>query len=318
MTKTPSEVQRDLSLFEFNGRRASWAALKRHLPDIETALFFAKATKMPWLKTNELIRGLFKSTVLDALMSGSHSTELQDYLVEVAPPEVIAQVRRVDYKPDVPHGEILPQMWDSIELGIAKSIAEVAGKLASVLDSLPGSQGQMTFGHLMQLNKRRPTVGDYKARITHSHGGKNLVVLDDSGSMGESTIRTIAEDCVALAMKANAGFALVSSDTRYWEPGTYGVEDVLKAAQYGGTHYETLAPLFDKNSWDVVVTIADYDSSLAARAWVRENSLGTIEKPLDISLVDRPTYLAEVLGQLAKNVEPLLVAREGHSLTGGW
>ena len=86
MTKTTSEVRKDLTLFEFNGRRASWAALKRHLPDVETALFFAKATKMPWSKANELVQGLFKSTVLEALTTGQHSTDLQDYLVSEAPP----------------------------------------------------------------------------------------------------------------------------------------------------------------------------------------------------------------------------------------
>ncbi|AYD86158.1 hypothetical protein SEA_BURRO_15 [Microbacterium phage Burro] len=314
MTTTSSEVRQALTPFEFNGKRASWAALKKLLPDVETALFFAKAVKMPWLKTDELIRGLFKSTVLNELRNGQHSTELQGYLVEVAPPEVQHIVKAVDYVPAVPHAEILPQMWDAIELTVAGSIAEVVGKLSGVLDSLPGTQGEMTFGHLMQMNRRRPTIGDYKARITHQHGGKNLVVLDDSGSMSEPTIRAIAGDCVALAMKANAGFAMVSNTARYWDPGTFGVDDILGAAQYGGTHYETLAPLFDKNNWDVVVSIADYDSSRSAQQWVRENSSGTIEKLLDLSLVNRPTFLAEVLGQLSKSVEPLLVGNSEYVL----
>ncbi|USH45462.1 ssDNA binding protein [Microbacterium phage DoTi] len=314
MTTTSSEVRKALTPFEYNGRRASWAALKRHLPDIETALFFAKATKMPWEKTNELLEGLFKSTVLEALRDGQHSTTLQDYLVEVAPPEVVKQVRAADYVPNVPHGEILPAMWDAMELQVAASIAEVVDKLSGVLDSLPGTQGQMGFAHLMQLNKRRPTIGDYRARISHQHGGKNLVVLDVSGSMSEQTVRTIAGDCVALAYKANAAFAIVSDTAKYWDPGTFGVDDVLQAAEYGGTHYETLAPLFDRTSWDVVVSIADYDSSSSAKRWVRENSSGTIEKLLDLSLVNKPTFLAEVLGQLAKSVEPLLVGNSEYVL----
>ena len=222
--------------------------------------------------------------------------------------------------PDVPHGEILPQMWDAIDLTIARSISEVVDKLSGVLDALPGNQGTMTFGHLMQLNKRRPTVGDYRARISHQHGGKNLVVLDVSGSMSEPTVRAIAGDVVALAYKANAAFAIVSNDTMYWDPGTFGVEDVLRHAQYSGTHYETLAPLFDRTHWDVVVSIADYDSSLSAQQWVRDHSNGTIKKLLDMSLVNRPTFLAEVLGQLAESVEPLLIANSEYVLGSerGW
>jgi hypothetical protein len=303
-----SDVTRSLTPFEFNGKRASWSALKRHLPDIETALFFGQAVNMPWVKLNELIHGLFKSTVLDALLEGGHSTSLQDYIVSVAPPEVKPELKRVDFKEEQPHGEILPQMWEAIQLGVAKSIAEVAGKLSGVLDSLPGIQGEMTFAHLMRMNRTRPVIGDYAAKIRHPHSGKNLVVFDVSGSMSQPTVERIAGDVVALSVKAKAGLALVSNTAKYWDPGTFGVQDVLGAAEYGGTHYETLAPLFTNQNWDTVITIADYDSSVSAAKYFAGAVNGEVGKIVDISLVDRPTYLAEVLGQIAHDVEPMLVS----------
>jgi hypothetical protein len=310
MTRTSDDVRSALTPFEFNGKRASWAALARHLPDIETALFFGKAVNMPWKKLNELIQGLFKSDVLAALTEGGHSTSLQDYIVSIAPEDVQKIVARADFKQEQPHAEILPHMWDLVQIGVAKSIAEVAGKLSSVLDSLPGNTGEMTFATLMQMNRRRPTIGDYKARITHPHLGKNLVVFDVSGSVNESTVTRIAGDVVALAMKANAGLCLVSDTAKYWDPGTYSVADVLREAEYNGTHYEKLAPLFNQD-WDAVIAVADYDSSSSAGRWVREHSTGSIAKLIDISLVGKPTYLSEVLGQLAHEIEPMLISADG-------
>lgn len=312
--KSSSEVRSALEPFEFNGKRASWAALKKLLPDVETALFFGMAVKMPWTKLNELISGLFKLPVLTALTDGDHSRTLQDYIVSIAPDEVVPQLKRVDYVEEVPHAEILPQMWEALDIGIAKSIGEVATKLSGVLDTLPGTQGEMTFKSLAQLNRQRPTIGVHKAVIKHPHGGKNLVVLDVSGSMNQSTVTAIAGDAVAMAYKANAAFAIVSNTTKYWDPGTYAVQDILRAAEYGGTHYETLAPLFNQD-WGVVITIADYDSSRSAGEWVRENSRGSIQKLLDLSLVGKPTFLAEVLGQLALEVEPILLSQ---GVISGW
>jgi hypothetical protein len=311
MTRTSEDVRADLTPFEFNGKKASVAALRRHLPDVETALFFAKAVGMDWKKLNELIRALFRSDVLDALTEGGHSTSLQDYIVSIAPEKVQKQLKRVDFTEEIPHGEILPHMWELAEIGIAKSISEVAGKLSDVLDALPGTYGEMSFASLMQMNRRRPTIGDYKARITHPSLGKNLVVFDVSGSMSQPTVERIAGDVVALAYKANAAMCIVSDTAKYWDPGTYSVADITNAAEYSGTHYEKLAPLFDQD-WDVVVSIADYDSSSSARRWVRENAKGEIQKLLDISLVSQPTYLSEVLGQLAKEVEPMLLSNSDY------
>jgi hypothetical protein len=60
----------------------------------------------------------------------------------------------------------------------------------------------------------------------------------------------------------------------------------------------------------VVVTIADYDSSWSAREEIKKECTGKIELLLDISLVSRPTFLSEVVGQLATEVRPLLVAAD--------
>ena len=316
-TTSKKDVRQALTPFEFNGKKASWLSLSKLLPDVDTALFFARAVKMDYAKVGELLQGLFKTSVLDALQRGDHSETLQDYIVDMLPPSVEHVARSINFVPDSGHGEILPHMWEAIEIGVADSIGEVAAKLSTVLDSLPGKAGVMSFQHMMQLNRRRPTIGDYKATIKHPLRSKNLVILDDSGSMSASTISAIAGDVVALGMKAEATLALVSNTTRVWEPGTYSLKDVLAAGQYGGTQYETLAPLLNQE-WGVVVTIADYDSSRDAQRYLAENAKAArIEKLLDISLVSRPTFLAECIGQFAKEMEPLLVARNDRVLLRG-
>jgi hypothetical protein len=214
----------------------------------------------------------------------------------------------ITFDPEVPKGEILPEVWKSLETDVAQSIKDVAAKLESVVNLLPGKQGNMVFGAMMKLNRNRPTIGDYRAKIHHEPVKENLLILDVSGSMNSSTIARIIDDVVALSYMANASMAVVSNTTTFWEPGSYAVEDVLRAAEYGGTHYETLLPLMDRD-WGVVITVADYDSSQSAKDAVRKGG-GHIDQVLDISLVDRPTFLAECVGQLADEVRPLLIASD--------
>jgi hypothetical protein len=201
---------------------------------------------------------------------------------------------------------VLPELWKAAEVQVAASIQEVADKLKEVVGAMPGKQGEMVFRSLMTVNAKRPLLGDYKAAVHHAPQRENLVILDVSGSMTEHTIATIIEDVVALSWLANAHLAIVSDTATHWGPGEYDAAAVLKVAEYCGTHYETLSALLDQD-WGVVVTIADYDSSPSAQRAIK-NCQGQIEQLLDISLVDRPTYLAEVVGQLAKDVRPLLVA----------
>lgn len=315
MTLSSTEVSRALDLFEFApGKKASWSTLAALLPDVETALFFAKAYRLSYTDLGTLLKQLFKTGVIKALLGGDaeHSTELQDYIVDTVPEDAWPMDQRPDFVADTAHGEILPELWEQANITIAKSIAEVADKLSLVLDSLPSPYGEMAFQHLAKLNRQRPTIGVYQAGIHHSRVSRNLVVFDVSGSMSEGTVRAIAGDVVALSYKANASLAIVSNTTRVWDPGTFSTEDVLREAEYGGTHYETLASLFARD-WGTVVSIADYDSSPAAKQWVA-SSPGRIGQLLDISLVSRPTFLAEVLGQLADEVKPLLISSSYYPL----
>lgn len=310
-----STQQLGLDVIEFMpGKKASVATLQAMLPDIETALFFAKALEMDYKQLSALLYTLFQCSVVSALNSGSHSDALQDYIADdIVPALGYGDVVHVDYA-DIPHAEFLPEIWESIEIQVADSLKEVAGKLSDVIDALPSKEGSMTFRHMAQLNRQRPVIGDYKATIAHQRVAENLVVLDVSGSMTEETIEAIIADVVALSWKANASLAIVSNTTKVWAPGTYNVEVVLESAEFMGTHYETLEPLFDGKTWGTVVTIADYDSSQSAARWT-SRSTGRIGQVLDISLVDRPTFLAEVLGQIADETKPLLVGNSSYILS---
>jgi hypothetical protein len=294
------------------GFKFAVATLKVLLPDVETALFFGKTYKLDAYELGELLRVLFNTDVIQALTgNGSgHSLELQDYLVEVGY-EYLIQEGAVSFdEAPVYEGEILPELWRSFELTIASSITEVAEKLKDVVGAMPGKEGQMLFRSMMVLNSKRPTIGDHRAYVHHKPKPENLFILDVSGSMSEKTVATLVEDFVAMGYMADAYLAIVSSTTTWWMPGECTVASILEAAEYQGTHYETLSELMDRN-WGVVVTIADYDSSPAAKDAIKD-CRGSIELLLDISLVGRPTYLSEVVGQLAQEVRPLLVAANDH------
>lgn len=314
MTLSSSELKKSVTLFEFvPGKKAAWSTLRSFIPDIETALFFAKAYNMTYTNLSVLIRTLFKSSVIDALTSGEHSESLQDYIDAVVPDDIWIQGKRPGFVPDVGQGDILTELWKDLEVTIAKSIAEVADKLGHVLDSLPSKEGAMTFQHLNKLNRQRPTIGSYESVIKHQRLARNLVILDVSGSMSESTIRAIVDDVVALSYNANAYMAIVSNTAFAWEPGTYDAQDILNAAEYGGTHYEQLVPLLQED-WGTVITIADYDSSRWAQQEIAARCTGSIGKVVDISLVNQPTFLAECVGQLADEVEPILIGNSSYVL----
>ena len=67
----------------------------------------------------------------------------------------------------------------------------------------------------------------------------------------------------------------------------------------------------------MVITIADYDSAAAAKTAIAKCT-GHIQQLLDISLVGRPTYLGEVVGQLADEIKPLLVAQGNLTYGSSW
>ena len=309
---TSQELRDSLTLFEIApGKKASMQTLAHLLPDVETTLFFAKAYKMSAERLTNLLYHLFKTSLLSAMREGGHSEELQDYIVDIVPgilemvPDAFVQAP--------PKTELTDALWESIDVTIAKSIQDVADNLGTVLDSLPGKTGHMVFKTMHTLNKRRPTIGDHKAQIHHARVPDELVIFDVSGSMSESTVRAIAPEVVALSWKANASLAIVSDTCRVWDPGTFTVADVLREAEYSGTHYETLLPLM-RRDWGTVITIADYDSSPSAKEHLRDNAYGKIGQVLDLSLVNRPTYLAECVGQFADKVTPLLVGSSNYVL----
>ena len=295
------------------GRKFSVGVLQRLLPDPETMFFFAKAFDLDYLAVSKLTRELFKgSSLIDELTRGDHSTELQDYMLDLAsyiPTHLQPEEVSVTFGgSNPPKGEILPQLWESLQLEVAQSIKDVAAKLESTLEVLARSQqGHMVFGHMAKVNARRPgRLGTYGPRIDHPKTGENLVVFDVSGSMTPHTVQMLADDVVSLSYKANAHLAIVSNNCFYWAPGTYSTRDVLEKAEYRGTHYDQLIDLFQRD-WTTVTTIADYDSYHDARTAFRTLAKGRVGEVLDISLVNKPTFLAECIGQVADKVTPLLI-----------
>ena len=225
---TSAEVSASLELVEIKpGVKFSKKILSEILPDIETLLFFCKLYDMDHVQVTELLRLLFRTSLVDALTGGSHSTDLQSYVVDLAYQAPNVEVGDCTFEPVPPSGEILPEIWKDLETTVAKSIKDVAAKLESVVTALPGKQGKMMLQSMMVMNRKRPTIGDYKAKIHHDPIKENLLVLDVSGSMSESTIRQIINDVVALSYEANAHMAVVSNTTTYWTPGSYSVDDVL-------------------------------------------------------------------------------------------
>lgn len=313
MTSSSPSSSDSLRLFALDAkRRISYGVLRDILPDVATALFFAKVYGLDYVKLGQLLMIVHDTDVMQALMEGTHSTELQGYIVDTVPPDVLEQAAPL-FDTCAPQGEVLPEIWAALEIEVASSIKEVAETLAHTFDIMPGKQGKMVFESLMQMNKRRPTLGTHAAHIKHERVAANLVILDVSGSMTSQTVRLIINDVVALSWKANAHFAIVSEDTFVWDPGTYSVDDILSKAQFSGTHYETLTPLLQRD-WGTVVTVADFDSSLSAKDYINDHAHGYIDTVLDISLVDRPTFLAECVGQLATKVRPVLIASAGRQL----
>ena len=311
-TTSPLDPRISLELVEVKpGVRFSRGVLANILPDTETALFFGKVYELDYVQLSSLLGTVLQSDVASALFreGGTHSADLQDYIVEICDMAGI-NAGDISMGAEIPHGEILPQMWESLETDIAASIKEVAAKLESVVGLLPGKQGSMVFSTMMKMNARRPTIGVHQAAIDHPREKQNLVILDVSGSMTEGTVRRIIDDVVAMSYTANAHMVVVSNTATYWHPGAYSVDDVLAACEFSGTHYEELADLFDRD-WGTVITVADYDSSMSAKSHLR-SCVGRIDTVLDISLVGRPTFLAECVGQLAVEVRPLLISNSGH------
>lgn len=290
--------------------------LRDALKDVETAMFFAKVYDLRPQEVAHVLQVCVPSPVVEALTNQAdlHSQSLQDYLVEQYQdedgdwvyPDAAFHEAVPGYKAPV-NAEILPEVWKTIELTIAKSIKDVAETIGTAIEHMPGKTADMVFKTLAKVNAKRPTLGDYQATFHHTPQKRVLVVFDVSGSVSAETVRTIVDDVVGLAYEANAALVLISNTAIYYQAGGYSTDQVLADAEFGGTHYEHLAPLFTNLDWDVVISIADYDSSPSA-AHVLSRCNGKIGQLFDVSLVNRSTYLAECLAPMATEVRPLLIA----------
>jgi hypothetical protein len=296
------------------GTRFPVAALRRVLKDPKAVARFVALYRLDEYQTGALLRLLFPdSPVVQALVASAHlhSGSLQGFIVELGYENklfdgtVLTPEEEVEPEPDT---DLLAQMFEQLQVKVADNIAEVADQLADTLVGMPGKEGRMRMKSLLKLDRRiKRKLGVHQAQIQHAHKPDNLVVFDTSGSIGEKTTLAIAAPVVAMAVKANAHLVIVSDGARWWKPGEISVEAVLGEAEYAGTHYETLSPLFDRD-WGVVVSVADYDSSYSSKEAIADCT-GRIQLLLDISLVERPTFLAECLEQLADETRPLMVAK---------
>ena len=308
--KRQLDSHKSVQLVALNNGKAhiSLGSLASLVPDVEALMFFGQLYKIPGRELIRYLQMIFEGTVLDLIADHQYSEELQDYMIEDIIPNVY-QLGREQVTFEEKDTTILKYLFQDVAIPVLESIQELADKIALTIDKLPNDEGKMVFQHMARFNAKRNTIGQFQANIIHQNRLPNLVIFDDSGSVGKETVRALAEDVVALGYKANADLVLVSDTARYWPRGTYTVERIVQEAEYSGTRYETLLPIFTGSVWGHVITIADYDSSYQ----VRQKFLDlkgqavqpTVEKVLDISLVQRPSYLCEVVGILARNVEAL-------------
>lgn len=288
----------------------SVSALRRLLPDITTALFFCKAYKLSNHQVRELLPKLFPdSEVLRTLLTeaSAHSQELQDFVVDLYPTEIQYGEVLPEEGQEPPSETILAELFREASVTIADNLQVLANKLMTAIDRMPGTAGRMIFRNLAHVHRARGSIGTFEARIDHSRTSRSLVILDVSGSMSKETVDAILGDVLALTKKADAHLAIVSNNAFLWKPGEATMQAVLSASEFRGTQYASLIPVL-QGTWDTVITIADYDSSRDTRtAIARDCKSLKIRQLYDMSLVDRPTFLAECLEFAAEQTQPLLV-----------
>jgi hypothetical protein len=303
----------DLQLIEVKpGSRWPVGALRRTLKSPAWVVKFAALQQLNEYQLGGLLRLLFPEVDLIQALSmeaGEHSHSLQNYVVLLGYDAMVYEGVNLPDQDQPPSKEelLLAVMFEHLAVKVADDIAEAMDIVSNAMSSMPGKEGRLGMKTLLKQDRRTKKIGLAEMQVVHHHKPKNLVIFDTSGSMGENTVSRIASAVKALAVKADAYLAIVSYTTTVWGPGEFTVEAVLDQAEFGGTHYETLAPLFDQD-WGTVVTIADYDSAWGASEPLRK-APGRIDLLLDISLVDKPTFLAECLAPLADEVRPLMVAK---------
>src|SRR4051812_10326561 len=125
----PTSSADSLELFEIKpGKKFSVPTLRAWLPDTETILFFAKVYDLDARQVGALLHKVLNTTLSSALFDegGLHSIDLQGYVLDGYHDEEgewhpgIADATTyeegdITFDPDVPVGEILTHVWESLE-----------------------------------------------------------------------------------------------------------------------------------------------------------------------------------------------------------
>ena len=292
------------------------------------AMFLIKAlgTQVinPALTLGRLFNVLDLGSVADYLAMGGHSTELQDWWdangIDFEVPDhetVITANESADIEDEEGDADTLLDLVNNSLVKLPTTITELADELfVDVLSKQPSGQASYVLDHLMQVSKFGQ-IGTVKTGLEYQADTKAAIVLDCSGSMGTKLGKAIAESVVRLADTLKCDLILVSSTAVRLPAGTFGVKTVLANWQNQLTLYNQLIPYFRdiSQSYDTVITIADYDSIASHKLAIQQECGARIQKVYDVCVeyVEdgrgnlRTSFLAECLGQLADEVIPVFV-----------
>src|SRR5690349_9182993 len=125
-----------------SGRAFPKQFLTDALPDVETALFFAKVYELSPSDVAKTLQICVPSMVVDALTAeaGMHSLSLQDYLVDEFYDDgewhydSLEFLEKLNGVAAPANAEILPEVWKNIELTIADSIQTVASTISGTIE----------------------------------------------------------------------------------------------------------------------------------------------------------------------------------------
>lgn len=283
----------------------------------------------PAATLGRVFQALDLGTVADYIAAGGHSATLQqwwdDIGISIPVPdeeEVIDDGAVQDvFDEDDYDVQTLYDMVNTSLVKLPQSIRELGdGLFIEVLSKLPAGDAYYTLDHVMQLSKFG-TYGTMKEQIEYEQDTVACVVLDDSGSMGRPLGQAIVGAAVNLADSLKCDLILVSSYAYRFPAGTFNTDSVMARWENGWTFYNQLIPYFRdiSQSYDVVVTIADYDSVPSHKEQILRACSARIQVLYDICVQYtedgngniRTSYLAECLGQLADRVVPVFVGAPG-------
>ena len=276
-----------------------------------------------------IFQALNLGSVADAISAGGHSSTLQTWLEEegltipVPDEETVlgsSSVVDEDFQPDEDLDTLVTLVNNAL-VKLPDSIRQLGdGLFLEVLSKQPSGQAEYVLDHIMALSKFGQ-IGTVKSQIEYEQDTNAVVVLDCSGSMGLNLGRAITEPIVRLADSLKCDLILVSTEAVRLPAGTFSVQSVMDNWQNGWTFYNQLIPYFRyvEQSYDVIVTIADYDSHLEHKGEIKRKCAARAQVLYDINVQYTPdddgnirtSFLAECLGQLAHRVVPVFVGAKG-------